>query len=248
MDDKNQKSISDAVFDRIKSGGVKMRPKIYFILKSIWAVFVIVFAVLFILYLVSFIVFSLRASGTWFLPRFGFPGIKIFIASFPWIPILIAVISVVLLEIFTKRFNFVYRRPILYSLLGIIIIVLAGGFLLERTTFHSNLFLKAQKERSPGIGYFYRDFGAPPMKDAHFGLVSKVTENGFLIQTPRNETTTIMTTEETRLPSEEIKEGDRIMVLGKMINGEVQAFDIRKIEENFNLFPPLPPRDNFPPH
>ena len=60
-------SIVNKVLGRIKRGEVKMKPKAYFILKTVLALLAIVVVALFALYLISFIHFSLRASGTWYL-------------------------------------------------------------------------------------------------------------------------------------------------------------------------------------
>jgi len=239
----NQESIGQAVLAKIKKEGVKMHPRIYFVARAVFLAFVIVFAVLLILYFASFAVFSLRASGAWFLPRFGGPGLKIFFASLPWIPILIVGAAIVLLEMLAKRFNLVYRRPIVYSLLAIIVVAIIGGFLLEKIPFHSRIFIRSQNENLPGIGGFYREFGAPQPRDARFGIVVSPAESKFLIQAPDNETTTVTYTKETRIPGGYvIKEGDKVSVLGKLVNGILEAFEIREVKGDFRFFPP-PPHD-----
>lgn len=178
-------SIVNNVLERIKSGRIKMRPKIYFILKAVFWALAVFSVVLFILYLVSFIVFTLRASGTWFLPGFGFAGIRILFGSLPWLLILATVILIIALEIFAKRFAVVYRRPILYSILIIIVFVLLGSFIIGETQFHPNLLWKAQDRRLPAIESFYRDYGTPRLQNVHFGIVSEIIDNGFTIETPR---------------------------------------------------------------
>jgi hypothetical protein len=242
MNNQNQKPISEEIIAKIKTKGVKMHPRIYFIVKTIFLALTVAGFSLMVLYFASFTVFSMRASGTWFMPKFGFPGIKIFLSSLPLLPISMVIILIIVLEIISKRFNFIYRRPIIYSLLVISIFAIAGGFLLEKMPFHSSIFLKAQRENMPGIGNFYRNSGAHPRKETGFGVVILVTDNGFLIQSPDSQTTTIITTKETRLPPDEsITEGDIIVILGKPENGTIKAFEIHEIKENFNFFPPPPP-------
>ncbi|MEA3344458.1 MAG: hypothetical protein U9Q16_02140, partial [Patescibacteria group bacterium] len=123
-------SMSKEITDKIKVNEIKMRPKIYFILKSILIVLIILFFAFFALYLISFIVFSLKATGVWFLPKFGFGGIFIFFKSLPWLLILIAAILIIILELFVKRFSFAYRKPLIYSISGIIILNLLGSFVI----------------------------------------------------------------------------------------------------------------------
>jgi len=240
MDNVEQKnSISDKIIDKIKSGDIKMKPRISFILKITLMSLGAFFLFFFIIYLVSFIIFSLRASGVLFMPRFGFRGIGIFLGSLPWFLILIVVILIVMLEIFSKRFVSVYRRPIIYSLLIIIVLALAIGFLIEKTPFHPSLFLNARDRKLPVMGQFYRNFGAPSIHNVHRGVVSEIMDSGFKIETPREETLTIIIVSETRIFSDgEIERGDEIVIFGERSDGTVKAVEIRQIEKDFNLFPP----------
>jgi hypothetical protein len=236
-------SISDKVLNKIKSGEIKMKPKIYFILRAVLLILSALVLALLIICLVSFIIFSLRSSGILFLPKFGFPGIRIFLSSLPWLFILIAITLIILLEIFTKRFTFVYRWPIIYSLLAIIFIVMLGSFVIDKTPFHSNLFWRAQEGRLPAIGKLYHGYGVPRIGNVHYGVVSEVIDGGFKIETLRGEELIVMVSSKTRfLLKTDIKKDDAIVVLGERNNNTVQAIDIRKVEKNINLFPSQRPR------
>ncbi len=232
----SQKSlITGKVLEKIKSGRVKMRPKAHFVLKTALAALGFILIILFVLYLISFIVFTLRMSGIWFAPGFGFYGIKIFLVSLPWILISIAIILILILEILVKHFSFAYRRPILYSILGIITLALLGSFIIGQTRIHPRFFQQAQERNLPVAGKFYRDFGAGKFRNAHRGVVSEITDNGFKIETVRNETLNIIITPETRFPfGKDIKENDIVMILGERDNCAVRAFGIRKVDDNLN--------------
>jgi hypothetical protein len=241
-------SISDKIIDKIKSGDIKMKSRTSFVLKMALLGLGVFFLFFFIIYLISFIIFSLRTNGVLFLPRFGFHGIGIFFGSLPWVLFLIVAILIVALEIFSKRFTSVYRRPIIYSLLIIIILAFGIGFLIERTSFHSNLFLSARDRHLPVMGPFYRNFGAPPIHNVNRGVVSEITDNGFKIETSCGETLIITITPQTRLYTEEkIEVGDEIVILGERNDETVQSFEIHEIEKDFNLFPPDRITRNRPP-
>lgn len=223
-------SISDKVFNRIKKEQIKMRPKIYFILRAVLVILFTLLVVFFVLFLVSFILFNLRASGAWFLPRFGFPALGIFLKSLPWLLILIALILIAVLEILIKRFSFAYRRPILYSILVIIIFTLIGSFVINRTHLHSDFFWKAQERKLPMMGGFYRDFGMPRLGEVHYGIISDMIDNGFYLEMPKGEILTILAT------STDAKKGDRVIILGKRDDGTVRALNIRRVDEQFEIF------------
>lgn len=232
------KSISENVLDKIKKGEIKMRPKLYFILKMILLTLGVIIFFLLTFSLVSFIVFTLRANGVWFLPGFGLPGIRAFFVSLPWILILIVLPLILILELLAKKFAFVYRRPIVYSILAIIVVVIIGGFFINRTQFHPALFREAQKGGLPVVGKFYRDFGMPRFRNVHHGLVSEMTDNGFLLETPKGEVLTVIVASDTRFPfNEDIKENDIVVVLGDRDDHTVRAFGVRKVDDEFDILP-----------
>lgn len=238
-----KKSIRDAVLSKIKKGDVKMRPKTYFLLKTILIVAGVLVACSLIIFLISFISFHLLASGIWYLPSFGFRGFGIYLRLLPWFLIFISLALILVLEILSKRFSFVWRRPIFYSLLAIILIALIGGFIIDKTSFHSGLFLQARQGRLPLAGPVYRDFGMPRFKDVHRGVVEEVTENGFLLRKADDELLTVILTSGTRFPfGKEIKEGDSVVVMGEREDDTVQTFGIRKIDDEFRSFERRLPR------
>jgi hypothetical protein len=238
MINQRKKSISGNVLDKIQSGRIKMRPKIYFILKSIFIVISIFIIALFILYLISFITFSMRASGAWYLLPFGSPGIKATFTLAPWLLISLGVVLIIVLEILVKHFSFAYRRPVLYSLLVIMIFAFLGSSVIGKTKLHSGLFQRAQEGRLSVIGEMYRNFGMPKLKNVHRGIVSEITDSGFFIETPRGEILTIIIAAETHFPSEAaVQGGDAVVVLGERENSTIHAFGVREINDELNIFP-----------
>lgn len=229
--------ISNKVLKKIKSEKVKMRPKIYFVLRGVLIALSIVFVILFVLYLVSFVFFSLRISGVWYLPRFGFPGLGIFLVSFPWLLIVIAILLIIVLEVLVKRFSFTYRRPILYSILGIVILVFLVSFIIGRTQLHSELFWRAREGRLPVIGEFYRGYGMPGPRDVHHGMISGITDDGFQVEKTDGQIVNIIITDTTRFPSgADFEEGDMVVVFGKQDNSIIKASGIIKADEEFKDF------------
>ena len=239
-----QKSIQERVLEKIKSGEVKMRPKIYFVLKTILIIGGVFLILGFIIFLISFIHFHLRASGLWYLPAFGFRGFCAYLRLLPWFLIFLSLVLILILEILAKRFSFVWRRPMLYSLLIIIFVVLIGGFIIGKTTFHPRLFFQAREGKLPLMAPIYREFGMPRFKDVHRGVVEKLTENGFLLRKADNELLTIILSFNTQFPfGKEIKEGDSVVVMGKRDDSTILAIGVRKINDQFRIFE----RHLFPP-
>lgn len=152
------KSIRDRVAAAIASGQIKMRPRWHFAAQAaLLAVGVILFA-LALLYVASFVVFIMHQTGLWRAPGFGWVGLRAFLFSLPWLLLAAALIFLVILEVLVKRYAFAYGRPLFYSVIGIVLLVIVGGFLVERTSLHRGLLRQAKENRLPWVGPLYRNY------------------------------------------------------------------------------------------
>jgi len=235
---KNEKSISETVLDEIKRGDIKMKPKIYFILRVFLLVLGIIAVSAFILYLISFIVFSLRVSGVWFLPGLGMLGVKLFLFSLPWLLIIISLLLIIILEILARYFKFVYQRPIIYSVLAIIIIIVLATFVIGKTQLHSGLMGRAQQGCLPLMGKFYRDYGVLKSQNMHKGIVLEIIGSGFIIEANRGRILKVIISSDTYLSKKEIEKGDKIMVIGLVEDDIIKAEKVLIIPTKINA--PLP--------
>lgn len=226
-----------------------MKPKVYFILRASLIILAAAVVGLFVLFLISFVTFALRANGILVLPIFGFRGFGAFLSSIPWLLIALAVVLIFILEVLFRHFSFAYRRPILYSVLGIIILVLLGSFIVDRTPFHPNLFDRAQNGKLPVFGQVYRGFGGMQKPaNAHFGTVIEVSEQDFIIKTRNEETIKVIFKKDLKF---NLNIDDTVMVFGQRDGDTVTAEGVVKvnIQENLKPFrrelPPPMPRMNW---
>lgn len=238
--DKNKKtSVSGQVLDKIKSGDVKMHSKSYFVLKTILFILGTILALTFTLFIVSFIIFILRANGILFLPGFGFRGFGAFFTSFPWILLAVAVLFIVVLELFVKRFKFGYRNPFLYSVIGIVAIALIGGFIVAQTQFHGKLFNNSQVRGLPIAGHLYKRYGTRPIRNVYIGTVLEETDDGFKMETREGDKFSVIISPDTFFPhGRNIQDDDIVIVMGKRNNGVIEASGIRVFENGSDIFIP----------
>jgi hypothetical protein len=238
-----KKNTINNVLDAIDSGRVKMTPKWHFIIKAAFLIIGIVLAVLVVLYIISFIIFSLRVNGALFAPGFGFRGLPVFLAALPWLLISIALVFIVLLEFLVRKYSFAYRKPLLYSAIGVIILAGLGGAILDNTRFHDDLFLRVRENNLPLAGPFYRGYSVR-RKDVIIGTITKIVSNGYHIQSPRDEDIIVVVTPDTRFPIniKAFVKGDTIVVLGNLQDDTITAMDIRKVDIKF----PHPSREPYP--
>lgn len=240
------KSIGEKILKKIKGKKIKMKPKSYFVLKTIILIAGIIFASILTIFLASFIIFLLRASGVLNFPAFGFRGLGMFFASLPWFLVIFIIIFVIILEFLAKRFSVVYQRPLVYSILGIVIVILLLGVFIARTPMHSKLFRGAQEGKFPIVGSFYRERHIRPPDNVYFGTVSSLADDGFEIETEEGESFSVVISSEVYLSfAKDIKEGDMVMVIGDKDNSTIKALGARKITDEdtvgFHRRGPAPP-------
>jgi len=231
-----ENNIEKQLIEKIKSGDIKMKSRAYFVGRLVLLGLFLVSLFLFIIYLASFTIFSLRTSGAWFLPEFGFAGLRILLGSFPWVLVLLSAVLIFLLEFFAEHFAFVYRRPMMVSLCGVIVAVLIGSFLVGATPLHAMLFASAQDSRLPVLGDFYNRYGAPPIKNLYHGLVSELDEDGFKIKTPTEKTFSVLANQKDFPSLKNIKEGDAMIIMGELQEHQIRARIMKKIKEDRRIF------------
>jgi hypothetical protein len=233
-------SIKDKLLQEIQTGRVKMRPRWYFVLKTVLLVISTVLAVSVVLFVASFIIFIMRQTGVFHSSGFGLRGIRAFLISLPWLLVLIAILFIILIQLFVKRYSFGYRKPLLYTILGVVGIALLGGIVVAQTPFHRGLFEHAYDNNLPLAGGLYREYGIRRLPhNIEMGKVVEVRSNGFLITNPIDQTVSIITNGQTDYPpGTNLQVDDYLICLGKRVNET--TFEASAIKEVDEL--PEPPR------
>jgi len=232
-------NLQDSVRKAIEDGKVTMRPRWHFVVRTALLVVGTVLAALTVLYLVSFIIFILRQTGVIFAPGFGLRGVNVFLMSMPWLLVGIATLFILLLQVLVKKYSFSYERPLMYSAFGIMVVVIAGGFIVSATSLHGSLFSRAEKQRLPVAGGFYRQFGEKKFKEITVGVVTEVTETGCRMRTPHRDDVAVTVTSQTAIPRGYVlKQGDSIAVLGKRDGNAIKAVGLKEIVFEGMALPP----------
>jgi hypothetical protein len=230
MNNQHDNSIRNQVLLEVESGRVSMKPRWHFILLGTLAALGGVIIALLLLYLISFIIFAVHQTGVSFVPAFGLRGWVRFLTALPWLLIVFSLVFMGILEVLVRRYSIAYSRPLLVSLGGIIVVAVAGGCIVARTTFHRQLFVRAQQHHLPMLGErFYRGFGSARFTDLQRGVIVATTSEGFEITNPWGEQVRVVITPQTRLPfDDEFAPGKMVLIFGDGTS-TVRAFGIRAI-------------------
>lgn len=233
MEHRSPTTLKEKLTAAAKRGELIMRPRWHFALKAALVAVGALLAAFALLSVVSFLVFWLRQTGVWFAPGFGARGWFGLMRNLPWIMVLLAAIFMVILEVLVRRFSFTYRRPLVYSVLGVVLLGVVGGAL--AAPIHRGVFLASRLEPPPVIGPLYRDLRGARLSDVRRGIVLERQPGFLVIEESSGATTTIIVTRKTRLPfGADFDAGDTVVVMGDVRAGGFEAFGIRELfEEDF---------------
>jgi hypothetical protein len=222
--DIKQNSIKNKVLEKIKKGDIKFLPKSFFILKSFLFILAIIIVFSFLLLVTSFIFFALQESELWYLPMFGLRGVELLLGNFPWLLILLVLFFIGILEVLVDHYSFVYRKPLLYSALAVILIVVVMGFFVRQTSLHEKIYGEIKKGGMPPVKSLYDKYTKPNSEDFHPGTVARVKNSGFVLELRDKTTIDVMISKNTQIrPNFEIYEGGRLLIIGKIKNGVIEA-------------------------
>jgi hypothetical protein len=225
MNEDQEKTFSQCVASAIKAGDVSMRPRWWFLVRGILFVAGTFLAGLVLLYLVSLIIFVMRQNGAGFAPAFGLRGWLSFARNLPWLLVLCTFGFIAIFEMVVRRYQFAYRRPIVYSAIAVIFVAILGGFAVVETPLHTSLveFVKHNKFEFD----LYRDEEAYSLPDIYRGFIVATTSDGFIVENRRG-TSTVSIDELTTLPMNfEIVPGNAVIIFGDVTTGTIKAFGVR---------------------
>ncbi|MDB5237967.1 MAG: hypothetical protein JWM46_237 [Candidatus Kaiserbacteria bacterium] len=228
----NQESLKDIIMKGIHDGKVQMRPRWHFMLLSALMLVGALVVCLTLIYAVSLVVYLLHSSGAWFAPSFGLRGWFAFLYSLPWLLLLLLLVFVVILEILVRRYTFVYKKPLLTSVLGIVAVIVAGGFLVTLTPLHKSMaHFDHDGMLPPPLNGLYRQPPHFQTSDLYRGMIVAIAPDHIVVSNGES-TTTVFIDTHTRLPyGNEFTAGNLVIVIGDFVSTDtIRAFGIRSVE------------------
>lgn len=172
------KDIKNKILEKINSGQIYMKPKWFFVVRFIFRLVFAFIAFFAVLYIVSFTALLFKEKGHVDLFGFGPQGMHLFINTIPWLLMFAFLVLMVLLEILVRKFSFVYKKPLLYSLFLLIFTVLLASFTLMKIDRDFRFARFGEHPEVPFFGpmhkYYRGDFDKRPMNRKMY------KEDGFM--------------------------------------------------------------------
>jgi hypothetical protein len=131
--------IETQVMTKVKSGQIKMRPKIYYVLTTVLSAALVAVLATLLSYSISLASLWLRlqsAAG----PAYGaHRNLTSLVNSFPWWAVLLSVVALAGLVIFVKKQGSFYRIRLVYLITAIVLLATAVGYGLSYTNLPNTL-------------------------------------------------------------------------------------------------------------
>jgi len=140
MQQLNNKLI-EKILNKINSGEIKSKPRIFFLIKTFGFVILFVFSFLMAIFLASFIAFALPLGG---------PSLLLTILGFP------VLIFIALNIFFAKKFPSFYKKPLIFSFLVFIILTILASFSILKTPLHSKMLELSNQKNIPIVSPLYK--------------------------------------------------------------------------------------------
>ncbi len=219
----NQQPTSESILAEIRARGMHMRPKWHFSLGTTLSILAAICVFLAAIYLTSLVIFEVRQSGLTFAPRFGYRGWSEFLLSFPWLLVIGSLVFLAVLEELLRRYRFVYKRPLLYSMSALVVILTLASVIADLDDIHPQI---RSFSNSHGIP-IYDTFAQPPFgRPSHFfrGQIIRTASGTMTIL--RQDGGPVHIDIETTMPDNDSSTDSPVVIFGESINGEFHAYGV----------------------
>ncbi|KPJ70923.1 hypothetical protein AMJ51_00550 [Microgenomates bacterium DG_75] len=205
---KKKKDLSQQVMKQIQKEKVRMKPRFYFVAGSILLGIGLAGAIVGAILFLNLTFFRMRIHGPLGFLWFGQFGLRPFLVTFPWLPLLIAVGGIFGGISLLRRYDISYKKSFLGLVIALLVLVLTMGFVLDQIGFNERL------ERIKPLHPFYP--GHFKNQDWVMGEIIQIEDEEMVISTPQGEEVRILREEKTLLPfGGDFEVGERIRGVGE---------------------------------
>ena len=227
------KNLAESLVGRIKRGEIKMRPRLYFVLKSFIYFLVTAFFVVLALFFTTFVFYVLKINGFIRMSGFGLKGMRDLFLSLPLTLLVLTVLFFLTAGAMLLRYPVSYRKPLVY-LVGFLLLVLSLGtvFFAQATGLRREIFYIAEKAEIPIIKNLYNEYKSIAPKNVEIGTVTFVSSGSFGLKTSKEEIRVVLGPNTSIYADGGIKEGSYVIVHGNRNGNIVGAFVVEMIIQN----------------
>lgn len=126
------KDLKQNIVSYIENHKVSMKPRWHFVLLALLRAITAFVVFISVVYLISFTTLIMREHELFKIFEVSPRSVHGFMLGVPWVLVLLSLALLIVLEVLTRKFEFVYKRPMVYSLFALIALVLGAGLVVYR--------------------------------------------------------------------------------------------------------------------
>jgi hypothetical protein len=217
--DSQPKTLAEKISNQIKTHSIHMRPRAYFIAGAVALGSGFALSVLIAIFAIGVSVFRLRIHTPFQYLQAGSGGFRIFLLTFPWIPLVIAIAFIIMGVVVMRKYDFSYKHAFSGIFIGFLATVVVVGIISDAAGIpewaEDNAILHSIS--TPG---YENEFWIA-------GIVRQTSIQQFLIETPEGRTYTVRCSGETEYhPPTSVTQGEWVRVLGERQDDSFSADDV----------------------
>lgn len=218
----------------IESGTIKQKPKWYFVLLTLMAVFSLTALFLILFYFVSFVSLVLREHLIFEAFSFGPQTVLDILHTVPPLLVVLIITVFLLLHVLVRHFAFAYTRPVLATLGAGVLVTMLSFWLVFTIDTESRIARFGEGRHIAGIDIIHREFRDrhPPLSVR--GSIQNIQDNVYTIQDTHGKTIVFFVNERTRMDTPSYATGDMIVVLLAPRDDSFDALAIRHVTANIS--------------
>jgi len=211
----NKPDLTEKVMGKIHEDKVKMRPRSYFVIGGIILAVGLAVALLTAGFFTNLAFFRLRAHAPFNYFQFGPLGFHPFLATFPWLHILVAIGGFIAVILLLRHYDISYKKRFLGLVGGVLALVMAVGLILSFARFNERIEV-FRGSPPPNSIRRYPNVERFAGQDWIAGEISEVRDQELVITTFKDLEVTVTWNENTRLPNgADFEVGEKILAIGE---------------------------------
>lgn len=234
MENEKENKISEEIIGKIKRGEIKMLSKNYLLMKSAIFGIVSLFVVMTAAFFLVLVFYILKINGFINMSCFGLKGIRDMILSLPILLFALAILFVIAAAMFLHEYPATYRRPLIYSVGGLLVIFSAGLLVFtEAVSLRRAVYNEIETGEIPLVSSFFDYIKEVNPRNVYKGRVVKVYANSITFNAENEEEIlrAAFGPQTSIYADEPIKAGDYVIIHGRKNGNTIGVFVVEKIEE-----------------
>lgn len=222
-------NIKTNILQFVEKNKINMIPRWKFVLYSLLGIILSIFAFILLTFFGSMIIFVLAKHGFLYLPLFGLGEIIHGLRAIPFVLFILTIILIVIVEILARNYAFSFRKPIINTLLILLLATIVFSFLLTLTPMHLEL---RNYARMHNINLLSREYDRPiPIKEFKGmtvlrGTVISATINDITVKSFDDKTEIVYAS--TSIKDNSLPEvGEDVVIFGSIVGDKFEAIQIR---------------------